>query len=345
MHEVLVETTPPSRVLIGCSDFGNLDPSLIDLVVADRFVYELHQKRLAGLGQTPVLLHDRGESAKSFAQLERLLSGFADAGLDRQSTVLAFGGGVTSDLTGLAAALYMRGVNFATIPTTLLAQVDASVGGKTAINLAQGKNLVGAFHQPTDVLIDTELLHTLDLNEWRSGMGEVLKSALLGARLETGELLFEHLEALEADLRASQVITPIVHACVAFKAKVVSADLTERGPREQLNLGHTFGHAIEHLAGYGAIPHGVAVAAGLAMALERARETGVLEAPDLIERTARLAAKLELPASLGQLEGELGLSFEPERLLAAMGLDKKAADGQIRFVLPRAIGRWTTLGS
>ncbi|MDH5493925.1 MAG: 3-dehydroquinate synthase, partial [Myxococcales bacterium] len=292
-----------------------------------------------------------GEASKSMAGLEALLSDFAEAGLDRRSRVLAFGGGVTSDLAGLAAALFMRGIAYVTAPTTLLAQVDASVGGKTAVNLPAGKNLVGAFHQPEQVLIDTRLLATLSTEEWRSGLGEALKAALLGARLADGRLLFELLESHAADFAARGVATDvatrdiallsqIVHACVAHKAAIVTADFTERGPREQLNLGHTFAHAIEHVARFGRVPHGVAVATGLALALDLAASEGRLEDPDLPTRTASLARKLGLPASLADLEAELGSPFDATALEAAMRRDKKARDGAPRFVLPIALGRW-----
>ena len=366
--EIRVETHPPSSVRIlagGLADeleARGAAPHAIDYVVADAHVLSLHLDALGPLASLPRTELAPGEASKSMAGLEALLSDFAAAGLDRRSRVLAFGGGVTSDLAGLAAALYMRGIAYVTAPTTLLAQVDASVGGKTAVNLPAGKNLVGAFHQPEQVLIDTRLLATLPTDEWRSGLGEVLKAALLGARLADGTLLFELLEGRYRTrfiathltvpnlVRHRQVcgdepgsvppLSQIVHACVAHKAAIVTADFTEHGPREQLNLGHTFAHAIEHVAGFGRVPHGVAVATGLALALDLAAREGRLEDPDLPTRSASLARKLGLPASLAELEAELGLPFDPAALEAAMRRDKKARDGAPRFVLPIALGRW-----
>jgi len=356
--EIRVETDPPSSVRILAGGLADelaarcAPPRSIDYVVADAHVLSLHASALGPLARVPRTVIAPGEASKSMAGLEALLSDFAAAGLDRHSRILAFGGGVTSDLAGLAAALFMRGIAYVTAPTTLLAQVDASVGGKTAVNLPAGKNLVGAFHQPEKVLIDTRLLATLLTAEWRSGWGEVLKAALLGARLPDGTLLFELLEsrpasdfaareaASELTARDPELLSQIVHACVAHKAAIVTADFTERGPREQLNLGHTFAHAIEHVASFGRVPHGVAVATGLALALDLAAREGRLEDHSLPTRTANLARKLGLPASLADLEAELGHAFDPDALEAAMRRDKKARDGTPRCILPIALGRW-----
>jgi 3-dehydroquinate synthetase len=357
--DVLIDTDPPSRVRVRAGGLaGELEALArttekpIDFVVVDARVLELHGALLGPLGTRPQFVVPSGEASKSMAHLEALLEALADAGLDRHGRLLSFGGGVTSDLAGLAAALYMRGINWTSAPTTLLAQVDASVGGKTAINLPQAKNLVGAFHQPSDVLVDTTLLATLEPSEWRSGLGEVLKAALLGARLTGGDLLFDFLESLDpGQLAAPGPEQPgaadragrwakLVLACVAHKAAVVAKDFEESGVREQLNLGHTFAHAIEHVAGFGTIPHGVAVAAGLGLALELSHTEGLLEDPTLRERTEALATKLGLPTGLRALEAELGSKLDRAALETAMTLDKKASNGAVRFVLPRAIGSW-----
>jgi len=356
--DVLVATDPPSRIRIRTGGLGaELERLAAEagppaFLVVDARVLELYADKLGAAADLPRFVVQPGEASKSLSNLEALLIALTEAGLDRTSRLLSFGGGVTSDLAGLAAALYMRGIAWTSVPTTLLAQVDASVGGKTAVNLPLGKNLVGAFHQPTDVIVDTTLLATLEPNEWRSGLGEVLKAALLGARLDNGTLLFDWLEARpEGDLAApdpSRTATAedanrwatLVHACIAHKASVVTADFKETGAREQLNLGHTFAHAIEHVAGFGTIPHGIAVAAGLAMALELSRTEGLLEDAKLPERTASLAMQLGLPTGLEALEGELGSKLDREALGSAMRLDKKASDGAMRFVLPSAVGAW-----
>lgn len=342
-REIRVETAPRSRVHLGPPiGFQLSETGPIHLIVVDQRVSQLYGQSLASLGDVPTVVLPRGEVSKSFAELERVLGACAEAGLDRHSRLLAFGGGVTSDLTGLAAALYMRGIDFACAPTTLLAQVDASVGGKTAINLSQGKNLAGCFHQPSEVFIDTRLLTTLDEHEWRSGLGEVLKAAVLGARVDDGAPLFDWLESTsDLDARDPETAATMVAACVRFKADVVAADFTERGPREQLNLGHTFAHAIEHTAGFGVVPHGTAVAAGIAMALEMAAREDILTDKDLPARTAALAQRLGLPTNLADIEAQLGAPLDPAQMLAATALDKKSKAGTPRYILPRAIGDWT----
>jgi len=356
--QVLVETEPPSLVRIvsgrlaaeleqlGSAGDSCASAPSIDFVVIDGRVLELYAPLLGPLAECPRFVVAPGEASKSMANLERLLTALAEAGLDRTSRLLAFGGGVTSDLAGLAAALFMRGIDWVSAPTTLLAQVDASVGGKTAVNLPAAKNLVGAFHQPSEVVIDTDLLATLDENEWRSGLGEVLKAALLGAKTPSGQLLFERLEQAGADeltVRNGSLTCDLVAACVAHKARVVAKDFRESGPREQLNLGHTFAHAIEHVAGFGKIPHGIAVAAGLAMALEQSAATGLLEDPELITRTAALATRLGLPADLAELETEFEVQLDAERLNQAMQADKKAKAGTVRFVLLRSLRCWAAV--
>jgi 3-dehydroquinate synthase len=254
--------------------------------------------------------------------------------LDRRSVVLLFGGGAVLDVGGLAASLYMRGIRAVSCPTTLLAMVDASVGGKTAINIAGGKNLVGTFHQPVAVLADTRTLATLPDSEWRSGLGEVVKTALVD-----GDELLARVERDARVLAQRELgsIDELIAACVRAKARVVAADPHESGPRKALNLGHTFAHALEKVAGFGAIPHGVAVACGLTLALAASERAGLLEDRTLTARVDALLRSLGLPRSLGELRMQHG-ALPPRELLEAMKLDKKARDAQPKFVLPRRAG-------
>ena len=306
------------------------------LLLSDENVAPLYAARI-GLPQSYTThLVPPGEGSKSFGQLERLLDRMAEAQLDRRSALVVLGGGVVGDLGGLAAALYMRGIDCVMLPTTLLAQVDSSAGGKTAINLRAGKNLAGVFHPPALVLADTQTLATLDAQEFRSGLGEVLKTGLLA-----GEELLERLEHGCEGLRQRdpELLSGIVADCVRHKAGVVERDEREQGERARLNLGHTFAHAIEHVAGYGTIPHGVAVGVGLCLALELSRRLGRLEDSTLPERMRRLLHGLEMPSSLAELEQRHQTKLSPAALADAMRLDKKSLDGSVRFVLPLSAGR------
>lgn len=334
---VAVEVEPRYEVLIGPGVARDAlraagDATRVALI-ADARAAELHAWRIEGLDRVPRLDLPPGEAAKELPVLGRALDFLAASGLDRSSCVLVLGGGAACDLGALAASLYMRGVAAVLCPTTLLAQVDAAVGGKTAINLAAGKNLAGTFHQPRAVLADVDTLRTLDEDDFLSGLGEVVKCAVLA-----GESAFSRLEASAAALstRDPAALQETIAECVALKARVVASDERESGPRKLLNLGHTFAHAIERVAGYGAIPHGLAVACGVALALEASRELGVLEDAAAVERVRGLLAKLRLPLGLDALRGEHPLRSAD--LVAAMRGDKKAAAGRIRLVLPSAIG-------
>ena len=322
----------------------------------DARVAELHP--LDTWRATPRFLVPSGEASKSWDQLGALLEALAAAGVERGGRLLAIGGGVTTDLAGCAAALYQRGLAWDAVPTTLLAQVDASVGGKTAVNSRHGKNLFGAFHQPESVWIDSNVLATLDISDWRSGLGEVLKMAVLGARLEDGTRLFNALEARAAELRSptdcdAHLRDAAITACVQFKADVVAADFREAGARLQLNLGHTYGHGIEAASDY-RVPHGIAVALGLGLAIERAAAEGLLEDPGLGARVRRVATALGLPTRLADLTGPTGvagpetltgLALDPQKMRAAMARDKKNQAGKLRLILPQAIGRYTVLAT
>jgi 3-dehydroquinate synthase len=332
---VEVATDPPYTVHVGPGLLGELRAAVEGTdgaaLLVDARVAELHGAALAALADVPRLALPGGEGTKSLARLGEVLEFLARAGLSRASCLVAVGGGVIGDLGGLAASLFKRGCQVVQAPTTLLAQVDASVGGKTAVNLAAGKNLAGTFHQPRAVHADTRALATLHDDELRSGLGEVVKTALIGGEEQLARLE-QRAEALLA--RDPDALAETVTDCVRVKARVVAADPLERGPRRALNLGHTFGHAIEHAVGYGALPHGVAVAAGLGLALRAARETGLADDPELEARTRALLARLGLPGSLT----ELGRSLDPAALRAGLLHDKKGHVGAPQFVLPRAAG-------
>ena len=303
-------------------------------VVSESHAFELHGERLA-LPDAPRYLMPSGEAAKQLSEVEALLEALATAGLDRQSLLVTLGGGALCDAAGLAASLYMRGIAVAHAPTTLLAQVDASVGGKTAVNLSASKNLAGTFHQPVAVFADTRTLSTLAPADFRSGLGEIVKTAML-----EGPYLWAELERETDALLARQpeTLATVVAGCVRAKAVVVAADPHERGPRRGLNLGHTFAHAIEHTAGFGTVPHGIAVAAGLGVALACSAALGLLHDPDLPARWQKLSSRLGLPGDLADLRRETGLALSAADLLAALRLDKKSREGAPRLVLPRALG-------
>jgi 3-dehydroquinate synthase len=271
---------------------------------------------------------EAGERSKNWRIAGELLEAFAYHGLGRNDLVVALGGGVIGDLAGFAAATYLRGVDFVQVPTTLLAQVDSSVGGKTGVDLAAGKNLVGAFQQPKLVVADTSALMTLPESEWTSGCAEVAKTAVLD-----GEEFLSTLEASAASLMARDeaVTVDTVQRCVRFKSAVVRSDEKDRGARECLNYGHTLGHAIETVAGYGAFPHGLAVAEGMRFAARLSVEVAQ-GSVEFVQRQDRLLDSVGIPV--------MSQALAPGSLLRAMHADKKARDGQVRFVLVDAPGVW-----
>ena len=338
LTSIPVGTQPPYAVHVGPDALGRVAAGVASysrtVVLTDANVDRLYGERLDEL-DAPRLVVAPGEDSKSFASLERVLDGLAANDLDRSSCLIALGGGVVGDLGGLAASLYMRGIAAVQVPTTLLAQVDSSVGGKTAVNLGAGKNLAGTFHQPAAVYADTRTLATLTEDEYRSGLGEALKTALLGGEAEL-RFLESHAEAIAQ--RDPEVLSLLVAQCVTTKARVVADDAQEQGARAQLNLGHTFGHAIEHAAGYGRIPHGIAVAAGLQLALEASRELEHLADPDLPERVGALLGALGLPTSLEALQTSFGVRLQASDFRAGLRHDKKGAAGDPRLVLPVRLG-------
>jgi len=306
-------------------------------VVSDETVWALHGERLtaalaaAGIAALPVIVPP-GEQTKSFEGLADVSDRLLALELDRGDIVTAFGGGVVGDLAGFAASIYKRGIDFVQIPTTLLAQVDSSVGGKTAIDTPRGKNLIGAFHQPKLVLADLTVLSTLPDREMRAGYAEVIKYGLLGDLA-----FFDWLEANVADVLAREpaALAHAVARSVEMKAEVVIEDEKEQGRRALLNLGHTFGHALESETGYGeALLHGEAVGAGMALAFRFSASQGLVNGQDATRATRAIAAS-GLPTTLQEVAGH---PFDAARLVAHMGQDKKAEAGRLTFILARALG-------
>lgn len=306
-------------------------------VVSDETVWRLHGARLtaalkaAGIEALPVIVAP-GEQSKSFEGLADVSDRLLALELDRGDLITAFGGGVVGDLAGFAAAIYKRGIDFVQIPTTLLAQVDSSVGGKTAIDTPRGKNLVGAFHQPRLVLADLSVLATLPEREMRAGYAEIVKYGLLGDRT-----FFEWLEAHVADVLAREpaALSHAVARSIEMKAEIVAEDEREQGRRALLNLGHTFAHALEAETGYGAaLLHGEAVGAGMALAFRFSAAQGLAVGQDA-ERAGRAIAASGLPTRLSEVPGH---PFDAGRLVSHMAQDKKAEAGRLTFILARAIG-------
>ena len=340
MHPVRIDVraaTGDYRVLVGeglTDELGRLlDEHRVGsrrLVISNPVVWRLHGERLgAALGRPEVILVPDGERHKHLASVSRLYDELIRAEADRGTIVVAVGGGVTCDMAGFAAATYLRGIGLVQVPTTLLAQVDASIGGKVGVNLAAGKNLVGAFHPPLLVATDPSVLHTLPRREYRAGLYEVIK---YGMACSAG--LFRDLEAAAAHLADPDAValTPIIAECCRIKATIVSADEREAGPRRVLNFGHTAGHAIEAATEYQRFRHGEAVAWGMLVAAQVAVSRGLLAAADADALKA-------LVMKLGPLPPLADLAAD--ELAAAMRRDKKVVDGTLHFVLPTGIGATT----
>lgn len=283
-------------------------------------------KAFSGLQIACFLLAD-GESHKTFSNVECVLSELAAMGANRDATVVALGGGVVGDLAGLSAALWMRGVTFLQVPTTLLAMVDSSVGGKTGVNLAHGKNLIGAFHQPCAVLIDPEVLATLPDRELRAGLAEVVKYAAI-RDADFFSWLEDNAEALLA--KRPDTLQFAIETSVRHKADVVAADEYEHGERALLNFGHTFGHAIESATQYLQFLHGETVAIGMHAAALLAAKIGMSKLEDA-QRLQKLLIRLGLPT-------QMPADLNADRLLALMRLDKKNLSGSMRLILWRGVG-------
>lgn len=308
------------------------------VIVTDETVAGLHLPALqAGLAkagiEAPVITLPPGEGTKRFTALEHVCEALIGYGLERRDGVIAFGGGVIGDLAGLAAGLVKRGIDYVQIPTTLLAQVDSSVGGKTAIDSAFGKNLIGLFHQPIAVIADLDVLATLPVRERRAGYGEVVKYGLIDDPAFFQWCVQNFEGVIGADRTA---LGAAVTHCIAAKARIVAADEREGGVRALLNLGHTFAHALEVEAGMdGALLHGEAVAAGLALAFDFSARQGLCP-PD---HAAKVRAHLNAAGFATGLAKLSGAPFDCDRLLQAMAQDKKAAGGRLTFILARGIGQ------
>lgn len=291
-------------------------------------------RRAVGARECHELILEDGESAKSFASFERIMGFLLERRIERSAAIVALGGGVVGDLAGFAAACYQRGIAYVQVPTTLLAQVDSAVGGKTAINHPLGKNMVGAFHQPRAVIADTATLATLPPREFSAGVAEIIKYGLI-RDYPFLVWLEENLDALlERD--PATLAYAIKRSC-ENKAAVVAADERERGARATLNLGHTFGHAIETGVGYGAWLHGEAVAAGTCMAARLSARLGWLSAED-VRRIERLFERSRLPLVPPP-------DLTPARFLEIMSRDKKNVGGQIRLVLLQGLGTAVVTGA
>ena len=301
-------------------------------VVTTADVWQHHGKRLAsGLSGAAheVLILPGGEERKRLADVETLAEEMARRGADRTSLVVAFGGGIVNDMAGFLAAIFMRGIPVVQIPTTLLAQVDASIGGKTGVNLVEGKNLIGSFHQPLTVLIDPEVLATLPDREYRAGLFEVIKCGVIRSAP-----LFELLTARRDEVLGKEpaVVDRLIEESVRIKAEVVSADERESGLRRILNLGHTFGHALEAETAYARFLHGEAVGFGMRAAAHLAKSLGQVSHRDA-------AGILEAVDRYGPIPPTNGITAE--RLAARLVKDKKTIQGNVHFVLPRSIGEVT----
>ncbi len=302
------------------------------VVISNEVVAPLYLEKtlasLAGLGDVETVVLPDGEHTKTLQTANEVFTEMLQVPCDRKTTVIALGGGVTGDLSGFCAACYQRGVPFIQVPTTLLSQVDSSVGGKTGVNHALGKNMVGAFYQPQAVIIDTATLDSLDDRQFSAGMAEVVKYGLLGD-LPFLEWIEQNINAIMC--RDKQAIAQIIERSCQAKADIVAKDEKEHGVRALLNLGHTFGHAIESAKGYGEWLHGEAVGLGMVMAADLSRRLGYIK-PEDQQRVQSIVAAAKLP-----VDGVQGVSAEQLREL--MAVDKKVADGKLRFILYKQIGQ------
>ena len=306
---------------------GRLAAIVTNAVVAPLYADALEGTLVAAGARTLRIVLPDGEAHKDWATLDRIFAALLEARADRRTIVVALGGGVAGDMAGFAAATYQRGIAHLQVPTTLLAQVDSSVGGKTAINHPLGKNMIGAFHQPVAVVADTAVLATLPPRELAAGLAEVAK---YGAIHDRGFLEWIEGHAQELVRRDPAALAHVIRRSCEIKAEIVAADEREAGARALLNFGHTFGHAIESAQGYGNWLHGEAVAAGMAMAAHFSSSLGRLPPGDA-ERLVALLAKLGLPVEPPRIATEVWLRY--------MGRDKKNEAGRITLILLDALGR------
>jgi len=344
---VRVELGPRSYdILVGDGVLAEAGPRIAaitrgkaPIVVTDENVAPRHlptlERTLNGAGieaGTPIIL-PAGEKTKDFAHLERLMDAILGRGIERSAVLVALGGGVIGDITGFAASIALRGIDFVQVPTTLLSQVDSSVGGKTGINTRQGKNLVGTFHQPRLVIADTATLDTLPRREVLAGYAEVAKYGLIRLPAFWSWLEENGTRVVDGDSRARR--HAVTESCRA-KADIVGVDERESGDRALLNLGHTFGHALEAATGFGVrLLHGEGVAIGMVLAFDLSVRLGLCPAADAARARAHLKA-VGLPTSPADVPG---VEWDVDELIASMAKDKKVKDGRITFVLARGIGQ------
>lgn len=334
LHVELGDRSYPIHIGTGLLDNGDLLlPHIIGsevLVVTNETIAPLYLDRLlpvlAGKKIGTVILPD-GERFKTLDTLAIIYQQLLELRHSRKTTLIALGGGVVGDMTGYAAASYQRGVNFIQIPTTLLSQVDSSVGGKTGVNHPLGKNMIGAFHQPVAVLADVATLDTLPAREFSSGLAEVIKYGLIGDPAFY-QWLHENIQALMGRDRAA--LEYAVEQSCANKARVVAADERESGLRATLNFGHTFGHAIETAQGYKGLLHGEAIAVGMVMAADLSSRLGNISPPE-VDRLRSLLVRANLPC-------KVPAGMAAEEFMTHMAVDKKVADGILRLVLLKSIG-------
>jgi len=289
-------------------------------------------KNVLGNFEVQVTILPDGEQYKTLETVNSIFDALLEAKFDRSATLIALGGGVVGDITGFAAASYLRGVDFIQIPTTLLSQVDSSVGGKTGVNHTLGKNMIGAFHQPRAVIIDVDTLVTLPISEFSAGMAEVIKYGLLG-NIDFLSDLEKNIDSIKRELHQEdkELLIDAIYCSCADKAEIVSLDERESGVRRLLNLGHTFGHGIENVLGYGTYLHGEAVAIGMCMVARLSQLEGNLSTRD-VERINNILTLAGLPCSIGKY------NITATQLNKAMSLDKKVIDGNIRLVLFLSLG-------
>lgn len=328
--EGLLADTQKLRELLLARIQGRQVAIITNKVVAPLYLDALLEA-LDGL-QVDVMQMDDGEAEKNLQVYQQTMDFLLAARHNRSTCLIALGGGVVGDLCGFVAATFQRGVDFVQIPTTLLAQVDSSVGGKTAVNHPQGKNMIGAFHQPVAVLADTATLGTLPSREYAAGLAEVVKYGVI-----EDAAFFEFLEQHSDDLLAKDgaVLSQVILRCCAIKAEVVSADERESGHRAILNYGHTFGHGIEKLCGYGQWLHGEAVAIGMVMAARLSVAVAGLD-ESVVMRLTALLRRLGLPTALDQASRKVATI---EAMMDVMGLDKKVVDGRLRFIVASQLGQ------
>ncbi|HEY9043387.1 MAG TPA: 3-dehydroquinate synthase [Rheinheimera sp.] len=334
MQKVEVQLGERSYTISIDDSFLNLDPALAAkkqvVIISNPTVAPLYLSQVEALFQPGSVQHfllPDGEAYKTLSSFEQVLGFLLEQRMSRDLLLVALGGGVIGDLTGFVAACYQRGVSFLQIPTTLLSQVDSSVGGKTAVNHPLGKNMIGAFKQPAQVLINTSVLSTLPQREFSAGMAEVIKYALISDADFFDWLSLHHKDIVGLE---PELLAQMIRHCCQMKADIVSRDETEQGDRALLNLGHTFGHAIEAWLGYGEWLHGEAVSAGMVMAAKLAMSRGSITAQQLQQLCALLTA-FDLPTAPPA-------NMKIEDFMPFMKTDKKVRNGNMRFVLPTAFG-------